>query len=77
MAQGHISLSKEDWTKASKEDIKRSREVQNSRTKEAQKNQRRNPRKGQSASALVVHRTVNNNMSGAHRTVRWDTEQSA
>jgi hypothetical protein len=27
----------------------------------------------QSASALVVHRILNSNMYGVHRTVRWDT----
>jgi hypothetical protein len=28
------------------------------------------------SSALVVHQTVNSNLSSVHRTVRWDTGQS-
>jgi hypothetical protein len=39
-------------------------EVQDSSGKAAQNKQRRNPRSGQLASALVVHRTVNSNLSG-------------
>jgi hypothetical protein len=38
---------------------KRCVEVQDSRIKEAQKKHQRNPGSGQSASALVAHRTVN------------------
>jgi hypothetical protein len=43
---------------------KRGIEVQDSRGKEAQKKQQRNPRSGQLANTLVVHRTVNSNLSG-------------